>query len=196
MPDDKSVARTGTAVGESFPTVLAAARTGAGWAWTALYRDLSPLVLGYLRSRGAREPEDLTGEVFLQVARDLPSFSGGEDEFRSWVVVIAHHRLLDERRYYARRPADPQPGEVLAGYGDTGDVEDEALRNLDVLRVRRLLAQVTDDQREVLMLRIVGGLTVEEVARAVGKRPNTVKALQRRGLAAVKRAISLEMATL
>lgn len=183
-------------VGESFPTVLAAARTGAEWAWSALYRDLSPLVLGYLRSRGAREPEDLCGEVFLQVARDLASFTGGEAEFRSWTIVIAHHRLLDERRYHARRPADPQPGEVLAERGDTGDVEEEAFRNLDVLRVRRLLAEVTEDQREVLMLRIVGGLTVEEVARAVGKRPNTVKALQRRGLAAVKRAISLEVAPL
>lgn len=188
------------AIGEGFPAVLDAARTSADWAWARLYRDLSPLVLGYLRSRDAREPEDLTGEVFLQVARDLPGFSGGEDEFRSWVLVIAHHRLLDERRYHARRPAEPHPEEVLAeiasGRGGAGDVEEEAFQNLDVLRVRRLLAGVTEDQREVLMLRIVGGLTVEEVARAVGKRPNTVKALQRRGLAAVKRAISLEMATL
>lgn len=184
------------AIGESFPAVLAAARTSADWAWAALYRDLSPLVLGYLRSRSAREPEDLTGEVFLQVARDLPGFSGGEGEFRSWVLVIAHHRLLDERRYHARRPTDPHPDEVLEGRGAVGDVEEEAFRNLDVVRVRRLLGGVTEDQREVLMLRIVGGLTVDEVARAVGKRPNTVKALQRRGLAAVKRAISLEMATL
>src|SRR4030081_3701589 len=61
------------ALGESFEVVLAAARTGADWAWEALYRDLAPLVHGYLRSRGAREPEDLTGEVFLGIARGLPS---------------------------------------------------------------------------------------------------------------------------
>jgi RNA polymerase sigma-70 factor (ECF subfamily) len=177
-------------LGESFPAVLQAARSGAEWAWTAIYRDLAPAVLGYLRSRGAAEPEDLTGEVFLQIARDLPSFDGGEAEFRSWVFVMAHHRLLDDRRYRSRRPADPAPDETIHARSSTGDVEEEALRTFATERVLSLLEAVSEDQREVLMLRIVGGLTVEEVARAVGKKPNSVKALQRRGLAAIKREIS------
>ena len=65
-------------LGENFPGTLAAARIGSEWAWTGIYRDLAPAVLGYLRARRAHEPEDLTGEVFLQVVRDLPRFQGGE----------------------------------------------------------------------------------------------------------------------
>ena len=183
-------------LGEGFDGVLEAAKGGAEWAWTSLYRDLAPLVLGYLRSRGAAEPEDLTGEVFLQIARDLRSFTGSETEFRSWVLVIAHHRLLDERRSRSRRPAEPSPPEVILERSATGNVEEEALRALATHRVRELLRAVTEDQAEVLILRILGGLTVDEVARLVGKRPGTVKALQRRGLAAVKKKLADEMATL
>lgn len=183
-------------LGEGFPEVLQAARAGAGWAWAALYRDLSPLVVGYLRSRGAHEPEDLTGEVFLQVARDLPRFAGGEDALRSWVLVIAHHRLLDERRYLGRHPSEPVPDEAMLARAPVGDVEQEALGSLGTARVLRFLGLLTEDQREVLMLRIVGGLTVDEVARAVGKKPNSVKALQRRGLLTVRLAMSKEVSTL
>jgi RNA polymerase sigma factor (sigma-70 family) len=188
--------RAPAGLGQSFPAVLLAARSGAEWAWTALYRHLSPSVLGYLRSRGAAEPEDLMGEVFLQIARDLPTFTGGEAEFRSWVFVMAHHRLLDERRSRSRRPSDPAPDETILARAPTGNVEEEALATLATQRVLRLLAGVSEQQAEVLMLRIVGGLTVEEVARAVGKKPNSVKALQRRGLAAIKEKLASEVSTL
>jgi RNA polymerase sigma factor (sigma-70 family) len=187
---------TDLSLGESFPEVLEAARTGTEWAWTALYRDLAPLVLGYLRSRGAREPEDLTGEVFLQIARDLPRFAGGESQFRSWALVIAHHRLIDERRYRIRHPADPAPDETIFARAATGDAEEEALDGLATERVRRMLDGLTEDQRAVLMLRIVAGLTVDEVARIVAKRPNSVKALQRRGLAALRAELSRTASTL
>ncbi len=52
-------------IGEAFDPVLAAAQADAGWAYERLYQDLAPAVLGYLRVQGAREPEDLTSEVFL-----------------------------------------------------------------------------------------------------------------------------------
>ena len=183
-------------LGESFPEVLQAALGGAEWAWTALYRDVAPLVLGYLRSRGAGEPEDLTGEVFLQVARDLPTFRGAEAEFRSWVLAITHHRLIDHRRYQGRHPADPAPDDAILARAATGDVEQEALGSLATERVRRLIDRLTEDQQAVLMLRIVAGLTVDEVARVVGKKPNSVKALQRRGLATIRKEIAKAVSTL
>jgi DNA-directed RNA polymerase specialized sigma24 family protein len=94
-----------TVLGTQFPEVLAAARTGAEWAWISIYRDLSPVVLGYLRARRATEPEDLLGEVFLQVARDLPAFDGSERDFRAWAFVRSRrpttepyeHRLAPTR---------------------------------------------------------------------------------------------------
>jgi RNA polymerase sigma factor (sigma-70 family) len=179
-------------IGESFPEVLAAARLGAEWAWTAIYRNLAPVVLSYLRARGVRDAEDVTGEVFLQVARDLPSFTGGEAEFRSWVLATTHHRFLDHYRYLRRRPVEPAEPATMGGTGPHGNVEEEALDNLASERVRRLIEALSPLQRDVLLLRIIGGFTVEEVARTIGKRPTSVKALQRRGLSAVRRALEAE----
>jgi RNA polymerase sigma-70 factor, ECF subfamily len=88
--------------GDDFPQVLDAARLGADWAWAAVYRDLAPSARGYLRARGAPDPDDVVGEAFLQVVRDLPRFEGGERELRAWVFTIVHHRLLDARRREAR----------------------------------------------------------------------------------------------
>lgn len=181
-------------IGESFPETLAAARLGADWAWMTLYRNLAPVVLSYLRARGTWDAEDLTGEVFLQVARDLPSFEGDEAAFRSWVLVTAHHRFLDRYRYERRRPAVPVEPATLAGAGATGNVEDDALTNLATQRVRQLIERLTPLQRDILLLRIIGGFTVEEVATMVGKRPTAVKALQRRGLGAIRRALAAESA--
>ena len=173
---------------QDFDTVLTAARAGAEWAWGRLYADLAPTVTGYLRAHGAAEPDDLTGEAFLQVVRGLPRFTGDERDFRSWVFTIVHRRLIDERRRQVRRPADPAPPEdvaLLAGTG--GDVADEAQARLDDRRVRAAIAALPADQRSVLLLRILGDMTVEEVARAVDKRPGAVKALQRRGLKRIER---------
>lgn len=178
-------------LGENFAQILEAARSGSEWAWTQIYRDLAPSVLGYLRGRGSTDPEDLTGEVFLQVVSNLRRFEGGERDFRAWVFVIAHHRLVDEGRRRARRPVEPTP-EVPGGLGAWGDVEEEVLQELAAQRVRRIIMQVSPDQRAVLLLRVVGQLTIDEVARIVGKSPGAVKALQRRGLRAVERVMARE----
>ena len=178
-------------LGENFPGTLDAARTGADWAWTAIYRDLSPVVLGFLRARRAQEPEDLTGEVFLQVVRDLPRFAGGERDFRAWVFVIAHNRLVDEGRRGTRRPVDLEPdGPVETTEPD--HVETQVLEATAAVEVRLIIDRLAPDQRDVLLLRVLGDLTVEEVARVLGKSSGAVKALQRRGLAAIKRLVSQE----
>lgn len=183
-------------LGPAFDEVLAAARSGGEWAWARLYRDLAPSVLAYMRTRGARAPEDATGEVFLQLVRDISSFDGDEQAFRAWVFTIAHHRLLDSARSARRKPAEPVPPEALENDGPVGHVEEEALASLGAQRVREVLARLTPDQQDVLLLRLFGRLTLEETARALGKRLGAVKALQRRGLAALKRELSKQGVTL
>jgi RNA polymerase sigma-70 factor (ECF subfamily) len=183
--------RVPSAAVQGFDSVLEAARGGADWAWGSLYSGLAPKVLGYLRGLGAAEADDLTGEVFVQVVRDLHRFHGDERAFRAWVLTIAHHRFLDHCRRSSRRPVDPV-AEVPEPPVRVGDAEQDALDELAGERVRELLARLSHDQRAVLLLRIVGGLTVEEVATAIGKRPGAVKALQRRGLAAVERQLVRE----
>jgi RNA polymerase sigma-70 factor (ECF subfamily) len=143
-----------------------------------LYRQLAPAVLGYLRAERAADPEDLLGEVFLQVVRDLPRFRGDADACRRWVFTIARNRLIDDRRRAARRPATApgrQPGEPPAP-PPPGDL-DPAL--LDALR------RLTDDQREVVVLRFVADLPIDAVARLTGRSPGAVKALQHRALIAL-----------
>lgn len=172
-----------------FGETLSAARGGADWAWTAIYARFAPRALGYLRARGAPDPDDLLGEVFLQVVRDLKGFRGDERDFRAWLFTIAHHRLLDDRRRRARRPTDPAPHDAIVAAGPVGDSEEEALERLELERVRGIIGRLAPDQQNVLLLRVLGDMTVEEVARALGKRAGAVKALQRRGLAAIKKEI-------
>ena len=167
-----------------------AARSGAEWAWTLLYDELAGSVLGYLRRLGAAEPDDLTGEVFLQAVRDLHRFEGAASDFRAWLFTIAHHRFLDERRRLKRRPVDPAPDEVITERLPiaTG-TEAEALRALTDERVRTVIDGLAPAQREVMLMRIIGGLTIDEIARTLGKRPGAVKALQRRALEAIRRSL-------
>lgn len=179
-------------IGEQFESILSAARTGAEWAWTDLYKSFAPSILGYLRAQAVPEPEDLTAEVFFQIVRSLGTFDGNESEFRSWIFVIAHRKIIDDHRSRKRKPADPSPVEVIEPRAATGNVEDEALRGLSDLRVRRLLAGLTPDQRDVLLLRILGGLSAPEVAAAMGKRTGAVEALQRRALAQLRKRLIAE----
>ncbi len=181
---------------DRFEALLAAAQAGDEGAWTEIYRWLAPLVLGYLRANRALDPEDTLSEAFLQVARDLRTFKGGRGQFRGWVFTIAHHRLIDARRHSARRPVEPmdelpEPREAAAD-----DAADEALARIGADEVRSIFAAISPDQRAVLLLRVLGELSVDEVARAVGKRPGAVKALQRRGLAAVQRELAKRGVTL
>src|SRR5687768_6719341 len=106
------------------------------------YRALAPVVLGYLRAQRAPEPEDLLGEVFLQVARDLPRFSGDENALRRWVFAIAHNRLLDARRRAARRPA--------VASAELPDVPAPPVRDAIDPGLVEALATLTPDQREVV----------------------------------------------
>src|SRR5215475_8362308 len=99
---DASGARTG--IGD-FDALLADVKAGRPSGWDRCYRWLAPAVGGYLRMQGAREVDDLTSEVFLAVFRNIETFTGTEANFRSWVFVIAHRRLQDERRRRIRRPA-------------------------------------------------------------------------------------------
>ncbi len=174
---------------EAFASVLTAAKSGADWAWSAIFNQLFGPVTGYLSSRGAVEPEDTASEVFLKVARSIHDFEGDEGSFRSWVFVIAHRTLIDERRQRSRRPDQvaPPPDETSEG----GNVEEEAVESLVTAEVLAAFGRLTETQRDVLALRMVAGLSLEQTAQVLGKRIGAVKALQHRALASLKQELDL-----
>ena len=171
--------------GLPFDDVLGAAQAGAAWAFETLYRDLSPSVTGYLRLHGAAEPDDLASETFLGVFTGLASFQGDEAALRAWVFTIAHRRLVDDWRRRSRRPQVAEDAGDLEGRLG-GDVEDDVALRIGAETVQRLCGLLPDDQRAVLLLRILADLTIEQIAEALGRSMPSVKALQRRGLRALR----------
>jgi RNA polymerase sigma-70 factor (ECF subfamily) len=150
-----------------------------------LYRQLAPSVLGYLRSQGAPDPEDLLGEVFVQVVRDIGRFSGDDGSLRRWLFTIAHNRLVDDRRRRARRPVliTPPPPD-LPGAPDPASVP-----IIDPTLVAALDA-LTADQRDVVVLRFIADLSVNDVARILRRRPGAVRALQHRAMARLESTLA------
>jgi len=174
--------------GLPFDDVLNAAQAGAAWAFEVLYRDLAPSVTGYLRLHGAAEPDDLASETFLGVFTGLGGFRGDEAALRAWVFTIAHRRLVDDWRRRSRRPQVTDDAGDLTQYLG-GDVEDDVLVRIGADSVHRLCGLLPDDQRTVILLRILADLTVEQVAEVMGRSVPSVKALQRRGLRALRVAL-------
>jgi RNA polymerase sigma factor (sigma-70 family) len=164
------------------------ARAGGGWAFERLWTSLSPQVAGYLRSRGVPEPDDVTSEVFLAAFRSMDRFTGDGRAFRTWLFTIAHHKGVDAFRSAPRdRPTkDVDDGRTWPS------AEDVALDALAAEDVVALLARLSDDQRAVLLLRVVGELTLAEVALALNKPVGAVKSLQHRGLARLRKILARE----
>ena len=157
------------------------------WDAGAVYRELAPAVLGYLRAQGVVDPEDILGEIFLQVARDLHGVKGERADVRRWVFGVVRNRVIDDARRRARRPS---PGGTDAPDRPGPDATEPF--DPDLLAA---LADLTPDQREVVVLRFVADLPLEEVAAITGRHVGAVKSLQHRALARLAHAVSPEPRT-
>jgi len=179
-----------------FDALLAAARENRPEAWERLYRWLAPGVAGYLRMQGAHEADDLTSDVFLAVFRRLGDFAGSEPSFRSWVFTVAHSRLVDERRRWARRPATVPLDTAPEVFTREANPADAALQSLELAEIEAVCGRLPAEQRSVLLLRVIGDLSIDQVAQILGKSPGAIKQLQRRGFEAVRNLLAREGVTL
>src|SRR3954465_11462731 len=168
--------------------LVVAAREGQAWALTEIWQRYAPAVNGYLRGRGASEPDDMTSEVFLAVFERLCGFHGDDDALRSFVFTVAHHKMVDDLRRRSRRGEsaayDPAPDPRA-----DAPPEPPAMGSLDDQKVDELLQTLSPDQREVLLMRVVADLSLEQTAAVLGKRVGAVKALQHRALASLRRVM-------
>jgi RNA polymerase sigma-70 factor (ECF subfamily) len=149
-----------------------------------VYRHLAPAVLGYLRGQRVDDPEDLLGEVFLHVARSLHRFRGDEEHLRRWVFTIARNRVIDAGRRRARRPHV-----VGRTPPDVPTAPPPAPLDPDLLNA---LTELTADQREVVVLRFVADLSLDEVAAVTGRSTGAVKSMQHRALEQLARILTGE----
>ena len=175
---------------DPFQSRLSEARAGHPAAWVELYDDLAPILHAYLRHQSLDDPDNVAGETLLQVVRDIGTFSGTHRQFRSWALSIAHHRMLDARRAHARRPVTPVPTDELPQDVAPDATSDEVLATAEWAHVGDLLTVLTEEQRAVVVLRVVNELSLEETAQVLDRTVGSVKALQHRAFNALRAHLS------
>jgi RNA polymerase sigma-70 factor (ECF subfamily) len=169
--------------GSALDEALIKAKAGDEAGFLLLWDAIQPRLLRYLQVAGCDDVDDVAGETWLQVVRDLPKFKkDSADEFRAWLFTIARHRAIDAARSRKRfidkiLNAGPPPT-VIAG----NPVEDEVLQQLSTQQAVAMVAALSKDQAEVVALRVIAGLDTEAVARLLRKSPGAVRVALHRGL--------------
>jgi len=164
-----------------FEQTLAAARSGDEQAFGTLWRALHPPLLRYLRVLAPKIADDVASEVWLQVIRGLRGFSGDEAGFKSWLFTIARNKVTDSARQAARRPLEISDDDISPAVAPD-DTAAQALERFDTEAALALIATLPPDQAEIIMLRVVAGLEVADVARVVRKSPGAVRVTSHRAL--------------
>ena len=170
-------------IGPEFPAVLEAAARGDEVAFGRLWHDLQPRLLRYFRVAAPAVAEDLASETWLGVVRGIDRFRGNETAFRAWVFTIARHEILDWHRRAARRATESLPTTTdVIERAAPDDPAAAALEGISTRAALEVVATLPADQAEAIVLRVVAGLGVDQVADIMGKRPGTVRVLTHRGL--------------
>jgi RNA polymerase sigma factor (sigma-70 family) len=168
--------------------VVRAAQDGEAAAFRVIYEELAPVVLGYLTAKGVADPEAVTGDVFLAALPRLRELSGGAAGLRTFVLSVAHARMVDDARRRRRQPVWCQY-DVASDLRSAASAEHEAMESIGTARVVELLRDLPADQREVLVLRVVADLSVQEVATVIGRSPGAVKQLQHRAVRKLRQIV-------
>ena len=177
----------------SNPELIALAQRGNEEAIGALYDAHCQAVFRYIKARlGDQEmAEDLTGEVFRRMLAALPQYHAINLPFRAWLFRIAHNLLID----HYRRESDHMVVPLKEAENISADEVDPASvveQKLTVEHAHRALSDLEPPQRDVLALRFLSGLSLKETALAMGRTEDAIKALQRRGLAALRLSLAVQ----
>jgi RNA polymerase sigma-70 factor (ECF subfamily) len=170
---------------ERFDEVLGRARSGDGQAFAELWRDAHPMLLRYLRVTAGVAAEDIASHAWIRVIESLGSFTGDEPGFRRWLVTIARNHHLDQVRRTDRRP-ERLVDDVVTLVDDLGQAAPDAAtlaeQQLSTDDAIRLIATLPAEHAEMVMLRVVMGLGVAEVAEVTGRTPGAVRVAVHRSL--------------
>ncbi len=176
---------------QEMESLVRAAQGGDQVAFGQIYERFFDRVFRYVAARvglGA-DAEDLTQEVFLKAVGSIHRFELRGRPFAAWLFRIAHNVVVDRYRR-ATAAAPTLPLESIVHAQDGTDVEASALLALDLEQLRRALGQVTELQRQVVLLRFIGGLSLAETGSVMRRNENAIKALQYSALRALRRVLT------
>ncbi len=152
-------------------------------------RHQAPL-LRYLRARRTQSPDDVASQVWVDVARSIERFEGDDDDFRRWLFTIAHRRSVDAiRRSVRRDDVKIRSADRTIIHAAGADVDLDRIDALD--RAIALVSTLPDNLAEAVMLRVVNDLSVADVASVMGTTEGNVRILVHRGLARLRRKLSV-----
>jgi len=179
-----------------FQGLLAAASDGHEPALAELYRHLQPALLAYLRAQRPNDADDLASETWIAAARGLRRFQGDEDDFRRWVFTIARRRLLDLHREEARRPETIARERAAAEPAASPDAATEAIEAAGTRRALRRISTLPPEEAEIVVLRVVAGLSAKDVAAITGRTTVGVRVIQHRALKRLAKLFDRVLVTL
>jgi RNA polymerase sigma-70 factor, ECF subfamily len=177
---------------EAIERLVVQAQGGDTFAFGQLFDQYHEPIYRYIASRVYRpsDAEDLTQLVFVKALEALPRYEARGVPFGGWLFRLARNAVID----FVRTRHEHAQLEVISGRAvdDAGPEEVAQLRE-DIEAVAVALELLTDEQREAIALRFFAGLSAREAAEAMGKQEGTVRGLQFRAIAALRRQMGLEV---
>ncbi|MGW4421625.1 sigma-70 family RNA polymerase sigma factor [Streptosporangium sp. NPDC004631] len=186
----------GTAHRDDLKDLTRLAVQGDRTAIESLIAQLRPMVVRYCRARLGRVSgqyhiaDDVAQEVCIAVLSALPRYRDMGRPFASFVFGIASHKVADALRSSVRSAVPTQ--DLPDGPDEGPGPEETVVRYIEAEHARRLLSRLPDNQRELLMLRVVSGLSAEETGNVLGMSPGAVRVAQHRALARLRAMAELE----
>ena len=182
--------------GVDFGDALAAAQAGEEVGFADLYREFAPGVLGFLRGRVPREAEDVAASVWLDVAQSIGRFVGDEKGFRAWLFTIVRRRMLNEFRRQGRDHSSPHDPAIMPIPVSTDSPEGDVIALFETEEALALIGSVLPPlQADVVLMRVVSGLPVDEIAEVLDLAPGHIRVLSHRGLKTLAEHFSREAVT-
>jgi len=169
--------------------VVSRAIKGDGGAFAQLYEEHFDRIYRYiyLKVGNQAETEDLTQEVFVKALEAIGSYKWRNLPFGAWLFRIAHNQIID----YSRKQGKVEKVAWDNNMAPAGEPTPEVIaeQELEVEDLVDNIKKLPPAQREVISLRFGSELSVAEVAKALGKSPGTVKALQYNGIVALRKML-------
>ncbi|NNN13806.1 MAG: RNA polymerase sigma factor [Acidimicrobiaceae bacterium] len=171
-------------------SIIQRAKSGDEAAMEEIFRHFAPPLLRYLKGRRVIDPEDIASDTWLSVVSSLSKFQGDGSDFRAWIFSTARRRIIDSARRASVRPKLEQITEAESAAQPSDPSFSPGARSEADQAVAALVECLTDEQRDVVLLRVLGGFSALEVAKIVGRSEGAIRVIQHRAMKKMAENIS------